>query len=316
MRKHLYILAAACMALVSCQEWEPVFTGTYAEPEDHTPVNLDAEVGDMTIAKLKALYTSAPVTITDDLVIKGQVISSDESGNIYRTMYIQDATGAIEVKMGKSQLYNDYKPGQWVYVRCKDLVLGQYGGRLQLGLPDPTGKYETAYIDVQALIDQHVLRGALATLPAPVVITEAQVKDAAYYGMYVTVTDLTYGNQVFCILYDKNDNGTYLRNKDNYGVTTWAITKEGFKRYMDRDRFGGAVSDPSAFEATPYTLSQYFKKGSTDLQVRTSGYAKFADVEIASDIRNGAKVTMTGLLTYYNGNNQFTLIDLDGVKIQ
>ena len=62
-------------------------------------------------------------------------------------------------------------------------------------------------------------------------------------------------------------------------------------------------------------MSQYFTLGKTDLQVRTSGYAKFADTQIDPKILKGAKVNLTGLLTYYNGNNQFTLLDLDGVEI-
>ena len=67
--------------------------------------------------------------------------------------------------------------------------------------------------------------------------------------------------------------------------------------------------------ASAYTLSQYFSKNRTDLQVRTSGYAKFADTQIDPKILQGAKVNLTGLLTYYNGNNQFTLLDLSGVEI-
>ena len=64
-----------------------------------------------------------------------------------------------------------------------------------------------------------------------------------------------------------------------------------------------------------YSVSQYFKMGSTSVQVRSSGYARFADTEIPEDVLNGkATVTFTGILTKYKGEAQFTLIDLDGVK--
>ena len=63
-----------------------------------------------------------------------------------------------------------------------------------------------------------------------------------------------------------------------------------------------------------YAVSQYFRMGSTDVQVRTSGYARFSDTEIPKEVLDGtAAVTLTGILTEYKGAAQFTLIDLDGV---
>ena len=327
MKKYIILIVTAFFAAVSCD--------IYPGPEDTAgtfhPVTLDVNT---TIAQLKALYTKpgTPVLITDDLVIGGQVISSDQSGNLYRSFYIQDETGAIEIKIGKSSLYNDYKLGQWVYIKCKGLSLGQYGGMLQLGYRtdqpawvDASSSYETSYMDVQYLIDAHIFRGELAKPVEPLLISEAGIKEEANYGRFVRVEGLTYGNKIFVILYDKADNSTYLRD-GAYGVTTWAMTQNGFKAYMTPN---GKVEPQSAFDgavtketwqglydaAAAYTVSQYFTKGSTDLQVRTSGYSKFADTQIDPRILKGAKINLTGLLTYYNGNNQFTLIDLDGVEI-
>jgi hypothetical protein len=56
--------------------------------------------------------------------------------------------------------------------------------------------------------------------------------------------------------------------------------------------------------------------GGTELQIRSSGYSKFADTEIDQAVLDRkAKINVTGILTNYNGAAQFTLIDLDGVKI-
>ena len=323
MKKIMIGLVAALFVFLSCEK-EPSRPSFLDEmPEVNT-----------TIAQLKALYTKpgTPVVIEDDLVIGGQVVSSDLSGNLYRSFYIQDETGAIEIKIGKSSLYNDYKLGQWVYVKCKGLALGQYGGMLQIGYrtdqpawENVKPSYETAYIDVQYLIDQHIYRGKMDKPVEPELIGEAGIKEEANYGKYVRIEGLTYGDQIFVILYDKADNATYLSDK-SYGVHTWAMTANGFKAYMTPN---GKVEPQEAFEgmvtketwqplydaAAAYTVSQYFKLGNTDLQVRTSGYAKFADTPIDARILKGAKVNLTGLLTYYNGNNQFTLIDLDGVEI-
>ena len=162
MRKPIYLLTLLSVLVLaaSCQEWDPVLYGL--RWEDPIPRADDKLAVTTTIAELKQLYIdngSKPLEIKDNLVIGGQVISSDRSGNVYRELYIQDDSGAISVKIGKSSLYSDYHPGQWIFVRCKGLTLGSYSGMPQLGVEDETDEYETAYIDAQYLIDEHIVRG-------------------------------------------------------------------------------------------------------------------------------------------------------------
>jgi hypothetical protein len=70
------------------------------------------------------------VVIPDKVYIKTKVISSDELGNTYRSLYIQDIEGpeqgGIEIKVGKGSLYTFYKPGQVLYIKADGLVLGNY----------------------------------------------------------------------------------------------------------------------------------------------------------------------------------------------
>ena len=323
MRKFLFVFAFV-LAASSCD----IAYINEAEPAAPAPVQMTANT---TIAALKALYTKPgdPVYINKPLVIAGQVTSSDRSGNLYRSLYIQDATGAIELKIGKSSMYDDYRVGQWLYVNCKGLTLGAYGGMVQLGYYCENGGYETSYMDAQYLINSHVFKGKKDTPLAPEVIDGSKVNDEAYWGRYVRFENLTYGNKIFTILYDDakpNSNSIYLRDEGNYGVTTWAMSQNGFKAYMTpngkvepQKAFNGAVTanDWQGYwnAATAYSVSQYFKCGSKDIQVRTSGYAKFADTQIDEKILSGAKVNMNGILTYYNGNNQLIILDLDDVQV-
>jgi len=310
--KKIYGIAAVALAafsLASCSEWEPVFAN-YDTPEPSSGMVLDVT---HTIKELKAMYSGSPLKIDDDnMVIAGQVISSDQSGNFYRTMYIQDETGGIEIKMGLTGLYNEYKMGQWVYVKCEGLTLGSYGGMLQLGYSDPTGKYETAYLDVKYIISNHVFKGEEDDVPEPVELDEEGIKDEDNYGRLCRVNGLKYANKIFCILYGEDDDQKTYLSKGTYGVNTWAMSENGFKKYLAKDRFNGAVSSSDSLSyakaASAVSVSQYFRKGSADLQVRTSGYSDFADIEIPEDVLTGT-VDLVGILTYYNGNNQFVLID-------
>ncbi len=170
MRKTIYLIVAALLTLVSSKEWEPVFTLSYGDVEAAAPQSLQVTA---TIAQLKDLYEKhGALKIEDDnMVIAGKVISDDHSGNIYRELYIKDDTGVISVKIGLSSLYSDYRLGQTVYVRCGGLTIGQYNGMPQLGVEDPTGEYETAYLDSRYLIDAHVVKGAKGEPVQPRVVT-------------------------------------------------------------------------------------------------------------------------------------------------
>ena len=339
--------AAALTLLASCDEWEPVFTGDYGKADVYKPVTLTPN---KTILELKSLYKNAPVKIEDGIIIGGQVISEDRSGNIYKSIYIQDATGAIEVKIGKNSLYNDYKLGQWVYVKCSGLTLGAYNGMIQLGYEDASGEYETSYLDVQYIIDTHIFRGELDTPLAPKKVAESDLLKEENLGCYVEIDGLKYGSvknpkgEIFCLIYvdsskDKKSDSNriflsstgkdYKPVKDpSWGIKTWAMSKQGFISYLKSGVLDEGmlndnskpISDPELKStliknADAYAVSQYFRMGSTDVQVRTSGYAKFADTQIDKKILDGAAVNMKGIITVYKNAAQFTLIDLNGVEI-
>ena len=192
MKKFLVALCALAL-MASCREFEPVFTGKYQDTPVEVGVSDDYALARFgvdkftTIDALKKLYKEhgKPVEIEDPLVIRGEVTSSDESGNVYREIYVQDATGAMDFKIGRSSSYDDYKPGQILYINCQGLTLGEYGfkdrdyagsGQLQLGLKRNTAldlnkgewvdadEYETSYIDLAPVLSAKVLKGVI--LPA------------------------------------------------------------------------------------------------------------------------------------------------------
>ena len=333
MKKILNIIcmtAVAAFLATSCDEWDPVVNFGYDGPLTDQVTGMAANT---TIANVKALYVDKPVHIEKDLIIAGQVTSSDQSGNIYRSMYIQDATGALEIKIGKSSLYNDYRPGQWIYVKLDGLTLGAYEGMLQIGLDDPTGEYETAYIDVQRIIDLHIFKGKIDTPVQPVELQESELTLKQNMEKLVTLKGLKYGNEAFALLYpnpngDKQStsNRVFLSDK-TWGINTWAMSKNKMQEYLDsgiwdeaKTADGGKtvaqLRAEGAIEASANYVSQYFKMGKTEIQIRTSGYAKFADIKLDEGILNGSKlIDITGILTNYRGAPQFTLIDMDGVKV-
>ena len=336
MMKKIYSILLLTVLLAGCEEFQPVFTGTYPDPQEQVLYS-DSDFGTITtIADLKDMYKTngnKPFVVQKNCVIKGQVTTSDQVGNFYKSLYIQDATAGIEIKIGKNGLYNEYKLGQWLYVDCTGLTVGDYNGMINIGYADPSGEYETAYLEHAYIIDAHVFKGAYDKPVEPVVVTEADLHKKVNLGRLVTIKDLKYDDHIFILAYvdpngdrkDYNNNGIFIDEEgpDNYGVTTWACSDSKWKEYLNAGNFDnveaagstvGVVRKSKGIGSMAYSVSQYFKMGKTDVQVRSSGYARFADTEIPQEVLDGtATVTFTGILTEYKGAAQFTLIDLDGV---
>ena len=381
MKKSL-IITAALLVLSSCglkEEFQPVFTGKYPAPEPERYWS-DEDFGRITsIADLVSGYTIGQPKVLGSTVIKGTVSTTDRPGNFYKSFYIQDETGGIEIKVGKNGLYNDYLLGQTVYVDCEDLTLGMYGyksgnyggmGMAQLGFSDPSGSYETSYMEIPLLIDAHVLRGnpselhpvtpavitSASQLPNPKTATQATSK---LIGSMVTLKGLTYGNEVFCLLYlDSNQdkksytNRVFLSSSNSSdptcGITTWAMSKEKMTEYLysgiwdeckvgsgntyaedeegntltvgsyrgENGLYDASINGFNGIERTAYSVSQYFKLGSTDIQIRTSGFCKFCDVEIDPEVLSGrATIDVTGVLTLYQGSFQLVVNNIDDITV-
>ena len=110
---------------------------------DNPPVALPVakHAPNMTIAELKARYWQEAVnyidTIHDDAVIHGWVVSSDESGNIYKKIYLQDESGmGLTVAINQGDLYQKYREGQELVLNLRECYIGKYNGQQELGFPD------------------------------------------------------------------------------------------------------------------------------------------------------------------------------------
>ena len=373
--KKSIIAMFALAALVSCQslkeEFQPVLTLKY---QNHPAYERSIPETTHTIAQLVSKYVpEKPMVINEDIVISGIVSTTDQPGNFYKSFFIQDETGGIEIKVGKNSLYNDYLPGQRVSVLCRDLTLGMYGyktgnyggmGMAQIGFADPSGTYETSYLESQMIINDHIFRGEMEGKVTPVVVTSAsQLPDAKtatqathnLVGKLVTLKGLKFANENFVLLYldstkDKKaySNRVFLSDSNGlgkygatHGITTWAMSETKMKEHLLAGDWDDAkVGSGSTFlkddagkdvtlgdlkgdgtyptvEKAAYSVSQYFKLGGTEIQIRTSGFCKFCDVEIDPAVLSGSKtISVTGILSLYQGSIQISVNSLDDFVVE
>lgn len=155
---------------------------------DEAPVLTFDGKANMTIAELCDLHTvgasDAYSEIPDGTVITGVITSSDQAGNCYKYLTIQDETGAIMIKIDDSALYPKYRIGQRVYVKCGDLQIGDYHKNKQLGfwVDGAMTGIATSQEDLYIFRD-----GVCGDEPEPVVITSAQQIDESMYNCLVKI---------------------------------------------------------------------------------------------------------------------------------
>ncbi|WP_144281466.1 DUF5689 domain-containing protein [Chryseobacterium echinoideorum] len=90
-----------------------------------------------TVAEVKQLASSPLTLITGDFVLKAKVIANDKTGNLFKYIYVEDATGGIRINIDKNDMHNDprFVVGKEVYIKLKDLYVGAVSGEIQLGSP-------------------------------------------------------------------------------------------------------------------------------------------------------------------------------------
>lgn len=117
-----------------------LFAGCDLTPDVAPVPTYDGPAANTTIAELIAMHEigslDSYVHLSEDsadIVICGIVTTSDKHGNCYKYINIEDGTGGIQIKINNTALYNKYRVGQRVYVKCNGLDLGDYRKLPQLG---------------------------------------------------------------------------------------------------------------------------------------------------------------------------------------
>ena len=124
-------------------------TGCQDDFDSYTPQEPVASLKpNITIFDLKKEYWQDAVNYIDtigvkngvadgkDYIISGRVISSDEAGNVFKSLVIQDETAALALSINSYNLYLKYRQGQEIVINLKGMYIGKYSGIVQLGMPE------------------------------------------------------------------------------------------------------------------------------------------------------------------------------------
>ncbi|MEY4903522.1 MAG: hypothetical protein RLZZ292_1337 [Bacteroidota bacterium] len=155
--KNILFLLCALLAFASCKhqfDTPPVITsgggGATTLPK-----------ATITIAELKAKHAGGQYETLEDATLVATVVADDRSGNFYKGIVIQDATGGIDLRIDGTSLFNDFPIGRQVAVKLAGLIMGDYNGQIQLGASVDNSTGSAKFLGIaQAVLFDYVIKGA------------------------------------------------------------------------------------------------------------------------------------------------------------
>ncbi len=239
MKKIAIIIALFAGVLAGCNRWEA--------PEFEAPV-YDGPAANHTIADIKAMHASLGTGAQDSIchwnepfIVKAVVVSSDQGGNCYKYMTIQDETGGIEISIDRTGLYNEYPVGQTIYLDCRGLIVGDYHNKHQVGW-----KYQGSVGRInQSALGRYIHKDGLPNPEHPFIANPIEITgndqltnqnvnclvkingckfDPKYNGMPLAGDDLTMDREVYI------GNATVIVRTSNY-ANFRSITIDANKEY-------------------------------------------------------------------------------------
>lgn len=208
---------------------------------------------EISIANLKGLFVSGEATeITSDIVVKGYVTSSDQTGNFYKEIFIQDAaenpTAAIKIVLELTDSYNKYNVGREIYISLKGLFIGEVrtgDGVIAIGgAKNDTNAVENLSINQ---VDKVVLRSATTKEIMPVSVSFSAI-NASHIGMFVKVENAQFPSALAGKTYvdsnDSYDTQRLLEGCDGFGYTNFILETSAFAdfKFQVLPSGGGSIS--------------------------------------------------------------------------
>lgn len=167
----IFLMGFSCALWVGCQK-------KFDEPPPYTGPQIKAN---LSIRDLRAMHFNGNFEkILDDLVIEGVVVADDRQDNFYKSVILQDSTGGITLRLDGFGLYNIFPVGTRLFVKLKDLWLGDYAKMMQLGAgvdrTDPA--YPELFAIPQPLFDRYLVKTGVTQIPEPRIVALSQLEDS------------------------------------------------------------------------------------------------------------------------------------------
>jgi hypothetical protein len=269
------LFAALIFMQVSCNqvEFDPI------NPNDHLGVKIDSTYSISRLIKeyntVTGLFGAVKIDTTIDVVINGIITSTDNDGNVYKYLTIQEEMPggqAIKISVDVSGLSGIYPLGQRVAIKCNGLYIGKYAQSVQLGVyyeNTEKGRIEPGRMP-KPVSDLHIIPYGMPDAAAiiPDTLNIAQIRAGGDKLI----------NKIVCIR-----NAYFTGKGADYGAPK-VITDAEMIFAPSTNGFG-------------YPQSREIQDGTGSVFISTSEYAKFASKPLPLSVYRG---NITAIIGYYN----------------
>jgi len=159
-----------------------IFTACVQDDDYSIPVVGEVEPNvtvTTTFALVNAMYTGSIVTFNDqgsDLVIEGYVISSDRTGNFYKSIFIQDSpenpSYGFRIDVDAYDTYLTYNVGRKVYVKLNNLYMDDENGVMAIGAATGTSLERISELEMP----NYILRSTEVATIVPKLTTPSDIQ--------------------------------------------------------------------------------------------------------------------------------------------
>ena len=210
-------------------------------------------------------------------IIHGTVVSSDEEGNIFKSLIIQDETAAMAFSIDSYNLYLRYRRGQEVVLDVTGMEIGMYASLQQIGRKSwyENGKsWQVSFMAPETFYARAELNGYpdLAAIDTLTMSTFSDIQQQTPECLRKMQSRLVRFKNV------------YFQDGGERKLSVWHTKENDEQNTTIIDRNGA------------------------NLTVRTSGYSTFFNTTLPV-----GNIDIVGILSYYNDSWQLMLLDGNGI---
>ena len=277
--RNIILLALTALLTLSCHSWDDPSQEAGQQSYGNQYIQ---ETNVVTIDALKTQYKNvingnSLTQISKPTQLKVIVTGNDEGSNLYKQIYVADATGSICISINKGGIFSEAATGQCMLIELEGLYIGGYGKQPQIGISytNPTKEGATPQVGRMSRYDwqEH-----FKLIPA---IEGLNVKPVMVGNLASFNLERDCGKLVTLV-------GVKLKGAD--GKITFA-PGDGSASIV-----GGCVNRDI--------------EGMSNVVVRTSTYAKFAAMIMPTE-----KVNITGIAARYNDTWQIMPRSIDDITL-
>lgn len=275
------LMAAATLGgFVSCQD-------DIDAPEPIAPVAENLDKVNTTIFDFKKEYWQDDQNYCkqvgtkpdgEHIYIKGRVISSDESGNVFKSIVIQDETAALAFSVNAYNLFLDHRVGQEMVVDLTGMYVGKYNNLMQMGWPDEyQDGLQTTFMSPE-FFKAHVENNGLPD-PSKVIVHQLDA-----------ISDIPNGTE---------------------GLIEWQsqLVRCNDVTFVPKANPNDASELVTTFGIYKTNMNQGLLLAGQELTLRVSGYADFVNEKMPTD-----PCDATFLLSYFGTGWQFMLMNTSDIE--